>query len=448
MPEIRELDHNGGVSSSSNASANNLQEAMWRLKVQEEENNNKNNNDQGGGDGDESPYPDRPGAADCIYYLRMGVCGYGSNCRYNHPNYNVQANPDIGQLPERVGQPDCQYFLKTGTCKFGATCKYHHPRDRHNTRPVALNFLGLPLRQDEKSCPYYMRNGTCKFGIACKFNHPQPATMGPVFPAAGAPAYGPSGSPMVPSSNIPLINGLSTWPLARPPYIPSPRIQGLPAYMPFILPPSQGTMPVQQGWSTYMGTASHLPYTDVLEPTQTSSTKPYAQSGSSTAANLPERPNQPECQYYMKTGSCKYGTSCKYNHPKINSESSFTLGPFGLPLRPGHAVCTSYSMYGSCRFGSACKFDHPLVGYYNYAMPALPAPDPSVLFPPSQRSPPLVAWTAVADTPGRLMKSDKTNNSELNDSQNNSEQASNPPQAQTTSPSSHTAPSLESKIPQ
>lgn len=144
-----------------------------------------------------------------------------------------------------------QYFLKTGTCKFGATCKYHHPRDRHDARPVALNYLGLPLRQDEKSCPYYMRNGTCKFGIACKFNHPQPATVGPVFPAGGSPAYGPSGSHMVPSANVPLIGGLSTWPLARPPYIPSPRMQGLPAYMPFILPPSQGTMPVQQGWSTY-----------------------------------------------------------------------------------------------------------------------------------------------------------------------------------------------------
>lgn len=296
-----------------------------------------------------------------------------------------------------------------------------------------------------------MRNGTCKFGIACKFNHPQPATVGPVFPAGGSPAYGPSGSHMVPSANVPLIGGLSTWPLARPPYIPSPRMQGLPAYMPFILPPSQGTMPVQQGWSTYTGTASHLPSTDVLGPSQTSGTKPYAQSGSSTAANLPERPNQPECQYYMKNGSCKYGTSCKYNHPKMNSESSFTLGPFGLPLRPGHAVCTSYSTYGSCRFGSACKFDHPLVGYYNYAMPALPAPDPSMLFPPNQRSSPLVTWTAVPDTPDRLVKSDKTNNSELNNSQNNSEQAGggNPPQAQTTSSSSHTVPSSESpKIPQ
>lgn len=35
-------------------------------------------------------YPDRPGEPDCVYYLRTGMCGYGDNCRYNHPTYNGQ----------------------------------------------------------------------------------------------------------------------------------------------------------------------------------------------------------------------------------------------------------------------------------------------------------------------------------------------------------------------
>ena len=30
-------------------------------------------------------YPERPDEADCSYYLRTGICGYGSRCRYNHP---------------------------------------------------------------------------------------------------------------------------------------------------------------------------------------------------------------------------------------------------------------------------------------------------------------------------------------------------------------------------
>ena len=95
-----------------------------------------------------------------------------------------------------------------------------------------------------------MRTGSCKFGVACKFNHPQPAALGAVYPVTGPSAYGSTGSSVAPPSNLPLIGGLSTWPLARP-YLSSPRMQGLPAYMPVILPSSPGAMPVQQGWSTY-----------------------------------------------------------------------------------------------------------------------------------------------------------------------------------------------------
>jgi len=70
----------------------------------------------------------------------------------------------------------------------------------------------------------------------------------------------------------------------------------------------------------------------------------------------------------MKNGSCKYGSSCKYHHPRdrITSSAACTVGPLGLPLRPGQAVCGFYSNYGTCKYGLGCKFDHPLTGYYNY----------------------------------------------------------------------------------
>ena len=38
-----------------------------------------------GGEGDGARLPERPGEADCIYYLRTGACGFGDRCRYNHP---------------------------------------------------------------------------------------------------------------------------------------------------------------------------------------------------------------------------------------------------------------------------------------------------------------------------------------------------------------------------
>jgi len=54
-------------------------EAIWRLKIHDHQ--------EQGGMAQSSPYPDRPGAPDCGYYLRTGLCGYGSNCRFNHPVY-------------------------------------------------------------------------------------------------------------------------------------------------------------------------------------------------------------------------------------------------------------------------------------------------------------------------------------------------------------------------
>lgn len=57
-------------------------EAIWRLKI--------NDNQEGGGVAQSNLLPDRPGEPDCIYYLRTGLCGYGNNCRYNHPAHASQ----------------------------------------------------------------------------------------------------------------------------------------------------------------------------------------------------------------------------------------------------------------------------------------------------------------------------------------------------------------------
>ncbi|KAJ0768938.1 putative transcription factor C3H family [Helianthus annuus] len=79
-----------------------LEEPMWQLGL-----------------GDEGElYPERPDEADCIYYLKTGVCGYGSRCRFNHPR-DRGGSCDLmwvvgglrsggGGYPERIGQPVCQ----------------------------------------------------------------------------------------------------------------------------------------------------------------------------------------------------------------------------------------------------------------------------------------------------------------------------------------------------
>lgn len=57
---------------------------------------------------------------------------------------------------------------------------------------------------------------------------------------------------------------------------------------------------------------------------------------SSSQKEFPERPGQPECQFYMKTGDCKFGSSCRYHHPPevVVPKSDVALSPSGLPLRP------------------------------------------------------------------------------------------------------------------
>ncbi|KAJ6956189.1 hypothetical protein NC652_007324 [Populus alba x Populus x berolinensis] len=95
-------DHNNRQVKSnavSNQSADNIEEAFWRLKIHDPQ--------EQGGMAQSSPYPDRPGVQDCGYYLRTGLCGYGSNCRFNHPIYAAQGTQLREELPERIGQPDC-----------------------------------------------------------------------------------------------------------------------------------------------------------------------------------------------------------------------------------------------------------------------------------------------------------------------------------------------------
>ena len=80
----------------------------------------------------------------------------------------------------------------------------------------------------------------------------------------------------------------------------------------------------------------------------------YSSSGTSSSNiqeyAFPERPGQPECEHYMKTGTCKYGAACKYHHPQYFSgpKSNCILSPLGLPLRPvsrSHACFHSRSFF-------------------------------------------------------------------------------------------------------
>jgi hypothetical protein len=47
-----------------------------------------------------------------------------------------------------------------------------------------------------------------------------------------------------------------------------------------------------------------------------------------------ERPGQPDCPYFLKTGECRFGVTCQYHHPKERFEKSSEsmFNPSGPPL--------------------------------------------------------------------------------------------------------------------
>lgn len=71
---------------------------------------------------------------------------------------------------------------------------------------------------------------------------------------------------------------------------------------------------------------------------------------------FPSRPGKQICDFFMKTGHCKYGTECVFDHPP---EYAVQLTEQGLPFRAGHPICTFYQKTQQCKFGPSCKFHHP-----------------------------------------------------------------------------------------
>ncbi|XP_059665469.1 zinc finger CCCH domain-containing protein 12-like isoform X5 [Cornus florida] len=65
-----------------------------------------------------------------------------------------------------------------------------------------------------------------------------------------------------------------------------------------------------------------LSFSSVLGPNVIYNSKNQGDSGSgghlhmlsTSVLHRPERPDQPECRYFISIGSCKYGSDCKYNH--------------------------------------------------------------------------------------------------------------------------------------
>eukprot|EP00850_Spirogloea_muscicola_P024671 SM001259S26267 [mRNA] locus=s1259:292:2035:+ [translate_table: standard] len=215
------------------------------------------------------------------------------------------AEPVAKHLPERPGQPVCTYYMRTGTCFYGPSCRYHHPPQRRPVRsadqPTSRSLRSpsrASLQARAKPTPLNTRKDRAS----------QTVSRGQSVCASQAAA------------ESAVRHAVEVQPVA-----------------------ATTTLHVGRAWLSSMAGGPHTTVRRLL------------------------------AQYYMKTGQCKYGPTCRFNHPQEHGlrAAQAPLNPSGLPLRPelcrrsievkgsDEKDCSFYLRTGQCKYGVTCKFNHP-----------------------------------------------------------------------------------------
>jgi Zinc finger C-x8-C-x5-C-x3-H type (and similar) len=196
---------------------------------------------------------------------------------------------------------DCRDYLRTGRCKYGASCKYSHPSNVQSgggmKAPINPGEPMFPLRPAEPICQYYMKHGTCKFGQACKFHHPPPSLHHHLL-HSGQSLHALMGGGTAATSN-----GASS--RAAGGFAgPATMLMSLGGQHHAVVTASADHH--QSGG----GAGAGAPHSLLCNPIGTDPA-----SGSMILQFLPQRPDEPDCIYFLKNGRCKYGATCRYHHP-------------------------------------------------------------------------------------------------------------------------------------
>ena len=97
--------------------------------------------------------------------------------------------------------------------------------------------------------------------------------------------------------------------------------------------------------------------------------EPYAAAGAlSAGAQTGE-----VCQFFVKTGWCKWGDGCRHAHiPGPDTPNGGPGRPPGPPGEKSGEVCQFFAKSGWCKYGDQCRHEH-----IEGANPGRPPPDPS-----------------------------------------------------------------------
>lgn len=156
--------------------------------------------------------------------------------------------------------------------------------------------MSLPQRPGEKECTFFLRTGRCQYAARCRFHHPldkMTALVGPMH--AGPHAMG-----LVPAHPHALQAAHHAHGMA-----PAAFVAGQHAH--------HGMDPSTAAAYGY----AHAPPPMPLPPMRgASSQSAGGAGGGSDSGLLPSRPSTEACSYFMRTGKCSYGMSCRFDHPR------------------------------------------------------------------------------------------------------------------------------------
>lgn len=305
-------------------------------------------------------FPLRPDQPECEYYMKHQECKFGCICTKHHPQLTpginvvakarpfnatnpvarVQQQPQIqprqpqfqpiaqipqqqGQHPSRPGQPPCNFFLKSGACKFGATCKFDHPVTRaaapvqfvpqqqrqQQQQPFIAPRAPIaddgerPIRPGAAPCAYYAKTGECNYGSTCKWDHSQgpQATAPQQQQSVGEPSgHNSLGFPLRPNS----------------------------APCAFFAKTGTCSYGGECKWNHPEEFCQLAPQEqeeeeeEVQEPAHRGMKPIPTASVTARSSNLPSRPGSQKCSFFLKSGTCSFGATCKFDHPETQAESA------------------------------------------------------------------------------------------------------------------------------
>ncbi|CAN1857593.1 Zinc finger CCCH domain-containing protein 34 [Linum perenne] len=79
--------------------------------------------------------------------------------------------------------------------------------------------------------------------------------------------------------------------------------------------------------------------------------------GREDETEYPEKPEEPDYIYYLRTGCCGYEARCRFIHPRDRVVVSFLVA-----FRPLNVSTRNFQYYmrtGTCKFGASWKYHHP-----------------------------------------------------------------------------------------